>query len=126
MQGSPQNYSEQSFWDKIPTLATQVGKEAVEKILLLFYAAQRPETPLWAKTVIYGALAYLILPADVIPDIIPVTGYVDDLGTVTAALSTIALYINSEVKAAAKQKVTEWFGDSGEGQGSQVQRADSS
>ena len=118
MQGSPQNYSEQSFWNKIPTLATQVGKEAVEKILLLFYAAQRPETPLWAKTVIYGALAYLILPADVIPDIIPVTGYVDDLGTVAAALSTIALYINSEVKAAAKQKVTEWFGDAGEGQGS--------
>lgn len=118
MQSSPENYSEQSFWDTIQTFAVQAGKEAVEKALLLFYAAQRPETSLWAKTIIYGALAYLILPGDAIPDIIPVTGYVDDLGTIAAALSTIALYINPEVKAAAKQKVREWFGDSGEKQGS--------
>lgn len=118
MQGSPQNYSEQNFWNKIQSLAIQTGKEAVEKALLLFYAAQRPETPFWAKSVIYGALAYLILPADVIPDIIPVTGYVDDVGTIAAAVSTISLYINSEVKAAAKQRVREWFSDSDEEQNS--------
>jgi len=118
MPDSLENYSEQNFWNTIQTIAIQAGKEVVEKALLLLYAAQRPETPLWAKTVVYGALAYLILPADIIPDIIPVTGYVDDLGTIAAAVSTIALYITPEVKAAAKQRVQEWFGDSGEKQGS--------
>lgn len=118
MQVSPHNYSEQNLWDKVQSLAIQAGKEAVEKALLLFYAAQKTGNSSLGKSVIYGALAYLILPADAIPDIIPITGYVDDVGTIAAAVSTVSLYINSEVKAAAKQKVREWFKDSDEEQSS--------
>jgi uncharacterized membrane protein YkvA (DUF1232 family) len=55
------------------------GREVIEKALWLYYAAQQPNTPLWAKTAIYGALGYFISPIDAIPDITPVIGYADDL-----------------------------------------------
>ena len=103
-------FSEQSFWQKLKDFATYAGKDVVEKALTLFFAAQRPETPLWAKTVIYSALAYFILPTDVIPDFIPLSGYADDLGTLVMALGTVTMSITPDVKASAKQTVDSWFG----------------
>ena len=103
-------FSEQSFWQKLKDFAKYAGREVVEKALVLFFAAQRSETPLWAKTVIYSALAYFILPTDAIPDFIPLSGYADDLGTLVMALSTVTMSITPEVKASAKQTVNSWFG----------------
>lgn len=103
-------FSEESFWQKLKDFATYAGREVVEKALLLFFAAQRAETPLWAKTVIYSALAYFILPTDVIPDFIPLSGYADDLGTLVMALGTVTMSITPEVKASAKQTADSWFG----------------
>ena len=71
-------FNENSFWAKLAAVAKSVGREVIEKALWLYYAAQRPDVPLWAKTTIYSALAYFILPIDLIPDFLP-GGYVDDL-----------------------------------------------
>ena len=71
-------YTEDSFWDKVVKFAKTAGREVIEKALWLYYAAQQPNTPLWAKTAIYGALGYFISPIDAIPDITPVIGYADD------------------------------------------------
>ncbi|NEQ28549.1 MAG: DUF1232 domain-containing protein [Microcoleus sp. SIO2G3] len=107
---SPDDYSDQSFWEKLRKFALQAGREVVERALTLYYAAQRPETPLWAKTVIYSALAYFILPTDAIPDLTPIAGYADDLGALAAALTTVAMCITPEVRREAKQKLEDWFG----------------
>ena len=87
-------FLEEGFWGKLRKFAVQAGKEVVEQALTLYYAAQRPETPLWAKTVIYSALAYFVLPTDAIPDLAPFVGYADDLGTLAAALTTVAMCIS--------------------------------
>lgn len=108
--GSEKDYSDSSFWEKVSGYAKSAGKEVIEKALLLYYAAQRSETPVWAKTTVYGALAYFISPIDAIPDIAPVIGYVDDLGVLAAAVSAISIYINSDVKKDARDKMEDWFG----------------
>jgi uncharacterized membrane protein YkvA (DUF1232 family) len=102
-------YSEQDFWQKLKGFAVYAGKEVVEKALTLFYAAQRPETPLWAKTVIYSALVYFILPTDAMPDFIPIAGYADDLTSLIAALGAVAICITPEVQQAAKRQTEDWF-----------------
>jgi uncharacterized membrane protein YkvA (DUF1232 family) len=106
-----QAYSEESFWDKIKTYGKKAGREVVEKALWLFYAAQAPGTPKWAKTAIYGALAYFIFPLDAIPDFAPLVGYTDDLGVLVAALGTVASYITDDVKQQASQRLAAWFGE---------------
>ena len=103
-------YSDSSFWDKLKHFALSAGKEVIEKALWLYYAAQRPETPKWAKTAIYGALAYFISPIDAIPDITPLVGFTDDLGALAAAIAMVSVYINDDEKAQARQKLLHWFG----------------
>lgn len=106
-----EDYSEESFWDKVTRFAKRAGREVIEKALWLHYAAQDEKTPVWAKTTMYGALAYFIVPADMIPDIIPGAGYTDDLGALAAAVTTVAVYITPAVRAKAAEQVNRWFGE---------------
>ena len=102
-------YSDEGFWAKVASFAKVAGKELIEKALWLYYAAQDPATPAWAKGIVYGALGYFVLPIDAIPDIAPVIGYTDDLGVLAAAVVAIPAYITKEVKAKAEQKMKDWF-----------------
>ena len=110
-QGYRKEYSDAGFWDKLVRHAVIAGQEVIEKALQLYYAAEDPNTPAWAKTVIYGALGYLIFPLDALPDVTPLVGYADDLGVLAAAIATVALYISDDVKSKAAQKLRSWFGD---------------
>lgn len=103
------DFDDGSFWDKVKNFAKTAGKELIQKALWLYYAAQRSETPAWAKATIYGALAYFVLPVDAIPDIVPVVGYSDDLGAIAAALTAVSMYISDEVKEQAEEKMAIWF-----------------
>ena len=103
-------YSESSFWNKLMSFAKAAGSEVVERALQLYYAAQEPETPTWAKGVIIAALGYFISPLDAIPDAIAVAGYSDDLGVLALAIAAVAIYITPAVKEKARIKLKEWFG----------------
>lgn len=98
-------YSEDGFWSKVGTFSKKVGKKGIEKSLYLFYAAKRPETPIWARVVIYSALGYFIFPIDAMPDPI----FVDDIAVMGGAVVTVAAHINKDVKTQAKQKLSDWF-----------------
>ena len=82
------HYTEGGFWgairknaDKIPFLRDALG---------MFFCLRDPETPLWVKGLIVGALGYFILPLDVVPDFIPVLGWLDDAGVIAGVLGTLA------------------------------------
>lgn len=102
-------YSGADFWIKLKMSAKVAGRELVEKSLWLHYAARRSDTPVWAKTVVYSALAYFILPIDAIPDFIPLTGYTDDLAAIAAAVATITNFIDDDVKTLASSRLNGWF-----------------
>jgi uncharacterized membrane protein YkvA (DUF1232 family) len=103
-------YSEGSFWTKLGGHARVAGTEVVERALQLFYAAQDPATPAWARGVIVASLGYFIAPLDAIPDLVPLAGFSDDLGVLALAIATVAAYITPEVKEKARAKMREWFG----------------
>jgi uncharacterized membrane protein YkvA (DUF1232 family) len=49
-----------------------------------------------------GALAYFVLPADAVPDILPVLGYADDATVVAATLRLVAEHISPLHRQAAR------------------------
>ncbi len=102
-------YSEDSFWQKVKQFAKQAGREVIHNALCLYYAAQRSDTPKWAKTVIYGALAYFITPLDAVPDLTPFVGFTDDLGALAAALAMVSVYVDDGVEKQATEKTKQWF-----------------
>jgi uncharacterized membrane protein YkvA (DUF1232 family) len=105
------HYTSSSFWSKLGAYATVAGREVVEKALYLYYAAQNPDMPAWARTVVFGALGYFILPADAVPDLIPAVGFSDDLGALAFALTIVIMHITPAVKEKARAKLRDWFED---------------
>jgi uncharacterized membrane protein YkvA (DUF1232 family) len=104
------HFSEESFWKKVKKYASKAGKEALEKVLILYYCLADPETPAWAKTIIIAALGYFILPIDAVPDFIPVVGIADDAAVIGFAILTVAAYIKREHSEKAKEKIEDFFG----------------
>ena len=102
-------FTETSFWQKVKMGAKTAGCELIEKALIMYYATMDKDTPVWARTILVGALGYFICPIDAIPDAIPGGGYADDAGAIAAALSMVAAHIKPEHKDLAKRKVDEWF-----------------
>lgn len=78
--------------------------------LTLFFCLQDSDTPRWARGVIVGALGYLILPMDLIPDLIPGMGYTDDWAALVAALGVVSAYVKDEHKTRARDQLARLFG----------------
>jgi uncharacterized membrane protein YkvA (DUF1232 family) len=60
-----------------------------EDVVAAYYCAFDPATPLKVKGILLGALAYFILPFDVIPDVLLGLGFTDDMAVLYAAISMI-------------------------------------
>lgn len=106
---APGAYSPSRLWQKLIHIAKTAGETTLLTILTLFYCLQDSDTPRWARGVIVGALGYLILPLDVIPDFLPGMGYGDDWAALVAALGTVAAYIKDEHKARAHNQISRLF-----------------
>ncbi|GGD13354.1 YkvA family protein [Pontibacillus salipaludis] len=105
-------FSEKEFGEKVRAYSGRLGKKGVYYSLLLFYAFKNPDTPKKAKLTIAGALGYLILPVDAIPDLIPAVGFADDSAVIIYAVYQVLSHINDDVRAQAKERVKKLFGDS--------------
>lgn len=104
------DYSDSGFWTKGKAFAKVAGEKVLTPALKMYYAARDPDTPVWARATIIGALGYFISPLDAIPDLLPVVGYGDDLTVLVAALATTAAYIKEEHVRKAEASLRQWFG----------------
>ena len=107
------NYSENAFWKKLKKVASKAGAKVVYYALVLFYTLADPATPAKYKAAIAGALGYLILPLDVLPDWLPFAGLADDWAALLAAVSYVVSAISEESKAKARLKLLQWFPEAG-------------
>ena len=103
------SYSEKSFWDKLKSQACMLGEDAVYNILLLYYVMTDSEVPFKVKMEIVGALGYLILPLDAIPDCITVAGYTDDIAVIMFVVGQVSCYITPEIRSKARNKADKLF-----------------
>lgn len=102
-------FSENAFFGKLANFGKSLGTKTVYTSLLLYYAYKRKDTPGWAKRIVLGALGYLVMPLDAIPDLSPFIGYTDDIGILSFALVTVAAYVNDDVKEKARKQLGNWI-----------------
>jgi len=89
------------FWRKLRRLAARLP--FAEDLLAAHYCAFDRQTPLHVKAALLGALAYFVLPADLIPDVLPVIGYTDDAAVLAAAVKLVASHITPDHREAAQR-----------------------
>ena len=68
-----------------------------------YFCAFDYATPLQVKAALVAALAYFVLPFDVVPDILPLVGYGDDAAVLVTALRMVAGHIRPEHREAARR-----------------------
>lgn len=103
-------FSSAGFWLKLRSMVAVAGRKTLFSALVLFNCLKDRDTPAWARGVIVGALGYLILPTDLIPDMLPGAGYGDDWSTIVVALGTVAAYIKETHKLRANEQLEKLFG----------------
>jgi uncharacterized membrane protein YkvA (DUF1232 family) len=89
------------FWKKLRRLGARLP--FAEDLLAAHYCAFDRQTPLHVKASLLGALAYFVLPADMVPDVLPVIGYTDDAAVLAAAIKLVASHITSDHREAARR-----------------------
>jgi uncharacterized membrane protein YkvA (DUF1232 family) len=96
------------FWRKLRRYAGRVP--FLDEALAGYYCAVDPKTPLQAKAVLMGALAYFVIPVDMLPDFIAWLGFTDDAAVIYAAIRTV----NAHIKDSHRSRAREWLEQSGE------------
>lgn len=95
--------------EQLKTRARALKREAYA----VYIAARDPRTPWYAKALIFFVIAHTFSPIDLIPDFIPVLGYLDDLiitpGGLWLAVRLIPAEVMQEARAtAAVRGGAEW------------------
>ena len=77
-----------------------------KEVFAVYLAAKDPRTPWYAKAIAFCAIAYALSPIDLIPDFVPILGYLDDLLIVPAGITLAIRLIPPEVLEEARGKAT--------------------
>jgi uncharacterized membrane protein YkvA (DUF1232 family) len=88
------------FWPKLKKSLASVP--FAEEVIASYYCAFDPATPLKVKGILLGALAYFIMPFDVIPDVLLGLGFTDDMAVLYTAISLIRSHMTQAHRDKAK------------------------
>lgn len=103
-------YSESKFWSTLRRAGRAAGAAVLRPALELYFVMTAEQTPLWAKATAVGALGYLILPFDLVPDWVPGIGWTDDVAVMLGALRTLSAYNTPEVQRRAREAAERLMG----------------
>jgi uncharacterized membrane protein YkvA (DUF1232 family) len=93
----------QNFWPKLQQNMARIP--FADEVLAAWYCATDAKTPLKVKGTLFGALAYFILPIDVIPDVILGLGFTDDLAVLMTAMTLVKNHITPEHRDRARETI---------------------
>jgi uncharacterized membrane protein YkvA (DUF1232 family) len=101
--------TERGFWPKLRRHARRLP--FLDELLAAYYCAIDPATPLRAKAILYGAIAYFVLPVDLIPDWVVGIGFTDDAAVLAAAVRSILPHIKDHHRTRAHRAIERLAGE---------------
>lgn len=78
-------------------------------VLALWFALKHPSVSGWVKAIAFIAVAYALSPIDLIPDFIPVLGYLDDLIIVPVLVWIALKLVPIDVLKQTREQAAEWI-----------------
>ncbi len=97
------------FWPKLRRVLGRLP--FVEDLLAAYYCATDADTPGYVKAVLMGAVAYFVLPIDLIPDFIASIGFTDDAAVLLAALRAVESHLTEAHRGLARAKLRALAGE---------------
>lgn len=101
----------EKLWDYIKAYATRGGREVTRTVLELFYVMKSPNTGMIDKTLIGAALAYQLLPEDLLPrDKFGILGFLDNGVTLAFAYNRVKKLVTPQIENQVGVMLDQWFG----------------
>jgi uncharacterized membrane protein YkvA (DUF1232 family) len=102
----PVSYSppdQERFWRKVRRVAARIP--FAEDLLAAYFCAVDRQTPTYVRAVLCGAIAYFVLPADLIPDVLAPLGFTDDASVIAAAIAAVGSHLQPHHRDAARARL---------------------
>ncbi|EGQ8447678.1 MULTISPECIES: YkvA family protein [Vibrio] len=96
---------EKTFWRKMKGSVKKAGEEIAVMGIKSWLAMTDSNTSVRHKAILGGALAYFVLPTDMVPDVLAGVGFTDDMAALTLAANSVGNAITKEHEAQAREKL---------------------
>ena len=99
------------LWDKLKTYALQAGRVATKPILTFYYVMHQTKTTTMEKALIYGAIAYIVIPSDLLPRrALSILGILDDAAVIAYVYNKVSKKVTAAIRNQVDTQLDEWFG----------------
>ncbi len=109
MPGSDQEQADQEkkirrgFWQTVKKAAKRVP--FIEDVVACYYCMLDPDTPTRVRGILLAALAYFVLPLDMVPDFIAGFGFTDDIAVLATAIAAVKSSLKEHHYIAARKSL---------------------
>jgi len=93
------------FWPTFKKAVRQIP--FARDVVAAFYCAMDPQTPTRVRGVLLAALAYFVMPIDMIPDVFAVIGFSDDVAVLSAAFAMVSRHLQPRHYEAADRALAD-------------------
>ncbi|HDZ3729410.1 YkvA family protein [Vibrio harveyi] len=97
---------EKTFWRKMKNSVKKAGEEIAVMGIKSWLAMADSNTSVRHKAILGGALAYFVLPTDIVPDVLAGVGFTDDMAALTLAANSVGNAITDEHEEQAREKLS--------------------
>ena len=100
-----------ALWQRIQPYAMKAGRAAVRPLLLFYFVVTDGETSTLEKALIYGCIAYVVLPFSILPRVIyRFLGVMDEVAAVLFVYSKVKDKITPAIETKVETTLDAWFG----------------
>jgi uncharacterized membrane protein YkvA (DUF1232 family) len=94
---------EKRFWAKLRRVLARIP--FAEDVVAAYHCAMDRDTPGYVRVVLFGALAYFVLPRDLVPDLLAGLGFTDDAWVIAAAIAAVGRHLEPKHRDAARKSL---------------------
>lgn len=106
------DFNASQLWDKIKDYAKKVGRVGAKPVLTLYFVMTDDATPRSVKLTVGSALAYLVLPIDLISGKKhPILGKLDEASAIVLAYQKVKKQITPEIERKVEETLDKWFAE---------------
>ena len=100
-----------ALWQYVLPYAKKAGRVATKPILQFYYVVTDSETSTFEKALIYGCIAYVVMPFSLLPRVIyRFLGIMDEAAAVLFVYSKIKDKITPAIETKVENTLDAWFG----------------
>jgi uncharacterized membrane protein YkvA (DUF1232 family) len=89
------------FWERFWRFGRRLP--FAEDLVAACVCATDPETPSRVRLMLVAALAYFVMPIDLVPDFLPLLGFTDDAAVLAATLATVRAHMSEAHRRRARE-----------------------